>query len=769
MSKLVILKLDGDLETGFAISLEIGLEGESTYRGFSGRLPAVPKLRQYLNQWQQEYHFLGGDRRIKPQKIIYNGTLNPRKQLNKSTYNLEQEFHKWLASPDFIEVDKKLREELNRHETIRILLCSDRLEIAQLPWYCWDLLENYPQLEIAFGNLDFKRVASTNLVNQTAKVRILAIIGDSQGIDLEADRLFLNSLPNAKVVFLVEPTRQQLQNYLWQETWEIIFFAGHSKTVNSQGVIHLNSEDELTIHELRYGLKKAIAAGLQLAVFNSCDGLGLAYELSQLSLPQGIFMRLPVPDRVAQQFLKSFLTAYAAGQSLYLATRMAREQLQGWEQRFPCASWLPIIYQNPAVTPPSWQSLQGRIQRSPRAVKLDRLNYSKLWLASAIAIICVWLGQSWGWLQSGELHIYDRWMDWRVAEAADRRILVIMVDDRDIQYQQQQGMKLQGSLADDALVQLLAKLEPYQPQAIASDLIHDFPFTPELDKTLATTANFFAICRVKSIPSELISIAPPKLPLTQIGFSNLVQDKDGKIRRQILGMSPDRVCQSDFSLSLRLALNYLNNMSASLINSRLQIGEVILPQLQFDSGGYRLAKQDTQGYQILLNYRATQSPTVSLRSILNGSQNDNLEQLVRDKIILIGGRGHNRDLHSTPLAQEVPGVYLHAQMTSQIISSVLDRRNLVSWLPAWIEFSWLAVWSVVGSVIMLLLSTFYLKAIAVFLALSLLFVSCFIFFLANIWIPALAPALGLLLSALVSNWVKSNSGTRKSNKVISNR
>ena len=47
MAKLVILKLDGDFERGFAINLEIGFEGESIYRGLSGKLPAAPELQPF--------------------------------------------------------------------------------------------------------------------------------------------------------------------------------------------------------------------------------------------------------------------------------------------------------------------------------------------------------------------------------------------------------------------------------------------------------------------------------------------------------------------------------------------------------------------------------------------------------------------------------------------------------------------------------------------------------------------------------------------------
>ena len=40
------------------------------------------------------------------------------------------------------------------------------------------------------------------------QVNILAILGDDEGINVEADRKVLNSIPAAKVKFLVKPNRQ---------------------------------------------------------------------------------------------------------------------------------------------------------------------------------------------------------------------------------------------------------------------------------------------------------------------------------------------------------------------------------------------------------------------------------------------------------------------------------------------------------------------------------------------------------------------------------
>jgi energy-coupling factor transporter ATP-binding protein EcfA2 len=118
----------------------------------------------------------------------------------------------------------------------------------------------------------------------------------------------------------------------------------------------------LTISELQEGLKKAKSRGLQLAIFNSCDGMGLALKLQELRIPQVIVMREPVPDEVAHKFLRYFLEEYVQGQqSLYLAERSARLRLEEGQQAiFLGASWLPVIFQLPAAAPPTWQDLGRR-------------------------------------------------------------------------------------------------------------------------------------------------------------------------------------------------------------------------------------------------------------------------------------------------------------------------------------------------------------------------------------------------------------------------
>jgi hypothetical protein len=223
----------------------------------------------------------------------------------------------------------------------------------------WMKIEPYKKAEIALSSPSYDRTFKTAVTRN--RIRILSILGGDKGIDIDKDRQLLAKI-DAETTFLVKRNRQELNEQLWSEQgWDILCFSGHSSSEmdSSTGYIDINDTDKLSIPDLKNALSTAIERGLQIAIFNSCDGLGLANQLAQLHIPQIIVFREPVPDVVAQEFLKNFLTAFASGKSFYLAVREARERLQSLENHFPCASWLPVICQNPAEVPPTWRSLQN--------------------------------------------------------------------------------------------------------------------------------------------------------------------------------------------------------------------------------------------------------------------------------------------------------------------------------------------------------------------------------------------------------------------------
>ncbi|MDZ7962482.1 MAG: pentapeptide repeat-containing protein [Aulosira sp. DedQUE10] len=357
-SKLVVLKLgQGNFNTGFPVTLQIGLEGEHPYFESNGKLPPATELALAYNQWQAAYRqSLQGSLRI---KIIETQVTNiSRRDLfnecDTAAASLKTQVNLWLNSELFRPIKEQLLEKLNPSDSIQILLQTEDSQLRRIPLHLWTFFERYPKAEMAISSTAYEKREKSK--SAKSHIKILAILGDSSGIDTHKDRVLLEELPDAEVTFLVEPQRQALNDELWLQAWDILFFAGHSSTQPDEeiGSFRINATDSLTIAELKNALTKAIEQGLHLAIFNSCDGLGVAVNLADLHIPQMIFMREPVPDKVAQEFLKNFLTEFSSGKPLYQSLREARSKLQGLENEFAYATWLPVICQNPAEIPLAW-------------------------------------------------------------------------------------------------------------------------------------------------------------------------------------------------------------------------------------------------------------------------------------------------------------------------------------------------------------------------------------------------------------------------------
>ncbi len=359
---LVILTLvSGDFETGFLFVIaQIWTEGERLPTQHPGELPPAPDLIEFNHLWHSQYNrFIESFKSIRMDRKQGNLTNFSQVEIHKLAEELEEELNKWLNAKLFSPIDRILREKFNRSDEVRIIIQSQSSEVRKLPWHLWDFLKPYRKAEIALSSPFYDRPLKTAVTRD--RIRILSILGNDKEINLNKDQQLLAQL-NAETSFIVKPNRQELNAQLWEEKgWDILCFSGHSSSEKdgSTGYIYINDTDKLSIPDLKNGLKIAIARGLQIAIFNSCDGLGLANQLAQLHIPQIIVFREPVPDVVAQEFLKNFLTAFAGGKSFYLAVREARERLQSLEDHFPCASWLPVICQNPAEVPPTWRSLQN--------------------------------------------------------------------------------------------------------------------------------------------------------------------------------------------------------------------------------------------------------------------------------------------------------------------------------------------------------------------------------------------------------------------------
>ena len=763
MPKLVVLKLDDNLIKGVRVTLEIGAEGERPAVEIQAFLPPKPEIAENYERWQSTYRSLG-DFRIKPIEISIRGSR--AEQLAKCRLlkeQLSQQINSWLNSEPFRELKETLLEQLMPSDTIRFLIKTDDIDLRRLPWYCWDIFERYPKAEIAVSATAYRRPHIANRNPAKGSVKILAILGNSQNIDIEQDRIILAGLPSAEVTFLVEPSRCQIGDQLWEKSWDILFFAGHSSTRSDgrSGKFYINQTESLTVEELKHGFTLAVSSGLQLAILNSCDGLGIGRQLEDLGIPQTIVMREPVCDRAAQDFLKYFLQAFCSGESLYVAVRLARQRLAELGSEIPGSDWLPIICQNPASKPPTWQELLHKaepetVSNPPSLSWLRRFQIGLL--AIATAAVSVMGARALGLLQIWELQAFDQLMRLRPAESSDSRLLVVEATETDIN-------KYGFPLPDGTIAKAVEKLAQYGAQTIALDIFRDRPLQPgyaALAARFQGDRNLIGLCSVKETgkPNKCGIKPPPALPKERLGFSDVVADADGILRRHLLFMQPHSSdpCTTEHSLSARAALHYLAAKGIkpeTLPRDKIRLGNAVFAPIYGSTGAYQ--NLDDRGFQMMLNYRQPKNfvRRFMLAELLEEKVNPNL---IKDRIIFIGVTApiSNSDYFLTPYSagespsQKMPGVLIQAQMSSQIISAVLDRRPLLQIAPQWAQMLWIVGWAAVGSAIAIVSRRRWQVVSGAIASAGISCGVCWFLLIGGWWVPLVPSALAMVAAGVIA-------------------
>lgn len=368
-----------------------------------------------------------------------------------------------------------------------------------------------------------------------------------------------------------------------------------------------------------------------------------------------------------------------------------------------------------------------------------------------------------GILQSWELAVFDEMMRSRPSEPIDPRILVVEVTQED----------LDGKypIEDGKLAKMLEKIAQSKPLAIGLDMHRYQPRPPgreELIKQFQQHKNLFTVCSSDD-PSP--NFAPPdefspEQLKYQVGFSDLELDADNSVRRQLLTYNPENSkspnCITSYSLSFLLFHRFLNQAGKPLTvtaNKEWKADKIIFKKLSARAGGY----QDLEGINpIFINYRANAKPAqkVRLAQVLAGK----IEQkLIQNRIVLIGYTASvARDEFKTPWG-EMPGVWIHAHMTSQLVSAVTDGRPLLWVLPQWGDA--IVVWVVAclgGMAVGLLcwrvdnlIMAGGLVVIISGIAIASLYVTCVIILSYGGWMPFIPSVLSLLATGGIAFYTTS--------------
>ena len=767
--KVIINLGRGNLEDGcHNITVQLIDKGDRCLRQINGSLPAAPKLGTLFHQWQIGYRYFYQERAMRINLLESEGVRYSRTDFKQLCCDLNTELNLWLTSSDFASVEKILRTELNRSLPIQIIINTADLVLQQLPWHLWNFTNDYPQAEIAFSALNWHKIEPRTV--KRSKTRILSILGDGRGIDLQQDLESLKTLAKAELVVLVEPRLAELNEYLWQpEGWDILLFSGHSSSDRLTGYICLNATEKITISQLKHSLTKAIANGLPIAIFNSCEGMKLGMEIADLALPYVVVMSEPVPDKIAQIFLKYFLTTFSAGGTFTQAVEEARLKLAGWETEYICASWLPKIWQNPAVDSVTWFDLT--VSNTLSSWKLIKTVF----LTSLVVSSSVMLGRAFSWFEPLELWAYDRALQQRPPEVVDSRIVVIEITEADTN-------RDRYPLSDKTLVDALEILEQYQPAAIGLDLHRASPRDeayPQLINLMETNPRLFPVCAYGATNNSYAP--PPGLSNTklsqQMGFSDLPIDEpkingfsfwargynansNPQVRRQLLSYDPSLAvnssqCLTPYSLSFQLAYEYLHRTGIKplKVNSQeqWQFGDVIFQEMGQRFGGYQ--QLNNKSSQIALNYRAGQpAKQISLKQLLSG---EIPPQQIANRIVLIGYTASvARDYFDTPYGA-MSGVWIHAHATSQMLSAVLDSRSLIWVLPQGQDWLFVLTWSLLCGIAIALLSKYSVVYSCLVLGISILIIDrfCLKLLIKGAWLPFVPTLIAALTVGIVVMYI----------------
>ena len=384
--------------------------------------------------------------------------------------------------------------------------------------------------------------------------------------------------------------------------------------------------------------------------------------------------------------------------------------------------------------------------------------YPVLVTVPSVAILIIIL-RFLGGFQLLEWGALDQWFRLRPSEPIDQRVVIITIDEEAIR------SSGQWPITDANLAKAIDQIRQQQPIAIGLDLYRDLPVEPghqQLVKVMKSTPNLLGIKKVVGDGYSPEINPPPALREgDRIAASDLILDGDGKVRRALISLE-SKSGEIVLGLGVKLSLVYLEKFGIKLeeLNTEkryYKLGKARFFPFQKNDGGYIQA--DDRGYQILLNYRGKQNtfPTFSISQVLKGKMPANWG---RDRIVLIGVTAASiHDDFFTPYSSSLsafphrmPGVIIHANIISQIISAALDGRPQIKVWSEPMQSLWIINWSFVGAILSWLgyskknaqqpISRRKNVLIVSTSAIILILIS-YLFFLIGWWIPVVAPLFAL--------------------------
>jgi CHASE2 domain-containing sensor protein len=358
-----------------------------------------------------------------------------------------------------------------------------------------------------------------------------------------------------------------------------------------------------------------------------------------------------------------------------------------------------------------------------------------------------------------ELLALDRLLRTAADETTDPYITIVSID---AEYLKADSP---NSIQYSDLATLLERILQYNPQVIGIDIVDRRLVGPGADTIVQLFDQHPDLITVETtgerIESSPISGLTPEQRQNQVGFNDLVWDKDKNVRRALLGYAPTgKAADFKFAFALKIAQHYLAKTRELELENGLKdpqtmrFGATEIPRLTPNSGAYVNGK--IYGVQTLINFRRGPYPfEVIPASDIIRNQLDPAS--IQNKIVIIGithPSSANYFFTTVPNSDFADdyllGIEINAHIVSQIINAVMDNRPLLWVGTAVEEYLWIIIAGVMGIFIGKLSQNTLVNLGAVgCLAFSLGSLGYLALKLWGFWIPVVPSCLVLVINGVV--------------------
>jgi adenylate cyclase len=357
-------------------------------------------------------------------------------------------------------------------------------------------------------------------------------------------------------------------------------------------------------------------------------------------------------------------------------------------------------------------------------------------LATGVAVAAAVLGaRAAGWLVSAELAAYDRMLAALPARDGVPPVALVWIREEEI-------AAYGHPLPDALLARAIGELGRLGARAIGIDLYRDGSSSEELRRAVLADPGVVMVEKLPDGDEPGVARPPFLADRVQVGFSDLLVDPDGVVRRGLLLML-DPAGEQVPSLALQLALRAGARLEPDPEQpDRVRLGATALPWLDGDFGGYVGANPG--GYQFPLDHRraAGALPAVALADLLEARV---APDFARDRVVIVGTRSPSvKDEFLTPRRERVSGSELHAGVVDQLLRLAAGEVRPISAPPGALEALWIALCCAAAGVLGTRLRSALGLALAAGATLLGLGAGGFAALSAALWIPVAAPALGAL-------------------------